>query len=103
LYVVDLVDAAVKSELDIVLAVYLVEDGRQLPCVLAQAVITIGVSADVGISGRRVLVNKDRRNAVESIGLQIRRETQRPKRIIFAMRVVGISAPDSTSESQSRS
>src|SRR5215469_17159369 len=67
--VVNLVNSAIKPELDLVLAVYLVERGRELSCVLAQAVIAVGIGANIGISGRGVRVDKDRGNSLEPVGL----------------------------------
>ena len=69
LNVVHLVNPAVKSELDVVGAVYLVERGRQLSCVLAEAVIAVGIGTDIGVAGRGVLVDKDRGHSREPIGL----------------------------------
>ena len=74
-----------------------------MSCVLTQSVIAVGIRADVGVSGRLVFINKDRRDSVEPIGLQIRWEPQSSKRIIFPMRIVGINVPNSTCETQSRS
>ena len=71
LNVVDLVNAAVKPKLEVVCSVHLVQRGCKLSCVLAQSVVTIRVSADVRITGARLLIDKDRRHARESVAVQI--------------------------------
>ncbi len=74
--VVDLVDPAVKSKLDLVRAVHLVERGRKLSGVLAQPVVSVRIGADVGITSTRVLIDKDRWHPLESVALQVRGESQ---------------------------
>ncbi len=49
--VVDLVNPAVKAEFEIVLAMNFVDRGRKLSRVLAQAVVAVGIGADVGVPG----------------------------------------------------
>jgi hypothetical protein len=75
LYVVNLVDAAVKPELDLVLAVYLVQVADKLSCVLAQTVIAIGICADIRISSRVYWSIKIAGTPLEPIGLQIGRKS----------------------------
>jgi len=60
---------AVKAELDIVLAVHLVQRCGKLSGVLAQTVIAVGIGADIGVAGRGILVDKDRGHSIEPIGL----------------------------------
>ena len=70
--VVNLVDATVEPELDVMLSVNLVEIGRQLTCVLAQSVIAVGIGPGIraaGGTGRGVRIDKDRRHSLEPVGL----------------------------------
>ena len=61
--------------------------------VLAQPVVSIGIGADIGIAGTRVLIDKDRGDPSESVALQVRGEPQFAERIGNAVRVVGVDVP----------
>ena len=79
--IIDLVDPAVKPELDLVRAMHFVERGCKLSRVLAQPVVSIRIGTDVGRAVIRVLIDKDRGHAGETIALQVRGEPQVAERI----------------------
>ena len=69
---------------------------------MTQSVIAIRIGADVGISGAGILINEDRRDSLESVALQVRRESEVAERIIYSMGIVCIDVPDSAREPQRR-
>jgi hypothetical protein len=51
------------------------------------------VGTDVGVAGTRVLIDKDRGYARESVALQVRGESQFGEWVGYAVRVVGVDMP----------
>ena len=90
----------VKPEFQLVLAVHLVECGRQLACILTEPVVAVGIRAGARAAVVRIGIYINGGHPRESIALQIRWKSQLSERIVNAVRVVGVDVPHASREAE---